>query len=133
MSQNNLGAAYSDRIQEKSENIEQAIACYESALIVYTPTAFPLECLNSSRSLGNIAFTAGFWESAIEGYEQAMTAVEYSRSWATSDDIRQQMVAESIDVYEKAIQAAVNNNQLEKAIEYCDRTLSAVSRFNAQQ
>ena len=49
-------------------------------------------------------------------------AVEKSRSWATSDDIRQQILAESIGVYEKAIQASVNSNQLEKAIEYCDRT-----------
>jgi len=123
--QNNLGIAYSDKIQgEKAQNIERAIACYESALIVYTPTAFPLECLKSSRSLGNTAFTAGFWEIAIKGYEQAMTAVEYSRSWATSDDRRQQMVAESIRVYENAIQACVNSGQLEKAIEYCDRTRS---------
>ncbi|MEG4582773.1 CHAT domain-containing protein [Microcoleus sp. MON1_C5] len=123
MTQNNLGAAYRDRIEGvRAANIESAIACYRLALKVYTPTAFPLECLASSRSLGNTAFTAGFWEIAIEGYEQAMTAVEYSRSWATSDDRRQQMVAESIDVYEKAIQACVNSNQLEKAIEYCDRT-----------
>ncbi|MEG4210946.1 CHAT domain-containing tetratricopeptide repeat protein [Microcoleus sp. S13_B4] len=123
MSQNNLGLAYSNMIQgEKIQNIKRALACYESALIVYTPTAFPLECLNSSRGLGNTAFTAGLWEIAIEAYEQAMTAVEYSRSWATSDDIRQQILAESIDVYEKAIQACVNSNQLEKAIEYCDRT-----------
>jgi len=123
--QNNLGTAYSDRIEGvRAANIESAIACYRSALEVYTPTAFPLECLTASRNLGNTAFTAGFWEIGIEGYEQAMTAVEYSRSWATSDDRRQQMVAESIDVYENAIQACVNSGQLEKAIEYCDRTRS---------
>ncbi|MEG4077395.1 MULTISPECIES: CHAT domain-containing tetratricopeptide repeat protein [unclassified Microcoleus] len=121
--QNNLGNAYSDRIEGvRAANIEEAIACYRSALEVYTPTAFPLDCLQSGRNLGNTAFTAGFWEIAIEGYEQAMTAVEKSRSWATSDDIRQQILAESIGVYEKAIQACVNSNQLEKAIEYCDRT-----------
>ena len=125
MTQNNLGNAYRDRIEGvRAANIEWAIACYESALIVYTPTAFPLECLTASRSLGNIAFTAGFWETAIEGYEQAMTAVEYTRSWATSDDRRQQIVAESIHVYENAIQACVNSGKLEKAIEYCDRTRS---------
>ncbi|MEG4630764.1 CHAT domain-containing protein, partial [Microcoleus sp. AR_TQ3_B6] len=91
---------------------------------VYTPTAFPLHCLQSGRNLGNTAFTAGFWDIAIEGYEQAMTAVEKSRSWATSDARRQQMIAESIDVYENAIQACVNSGKLEKAIEYCDRTRS---------
>ncbi|MEG4817540.1 CHAT domain-containing protein [Microcoleus sp. K5-D4] len=78
--------------------------------------------MQSGRNLGNTAFTAGFWDIAREGFEKAIQAVEKSRSWATSDDIRQQILAESIDVYEKAIQACVNSNQLEKAIEYCDRT-----------
>ena len=116
-----FGVAYSDRIV-KAKNIEEAIACYRLVLEILTPTAFPLDCLQSGRNLGNIAFTAGFWDIALEGFEKAIQAVEKSRSWATSDDIRQQILAESIDVYEKAIQACVNSNQLEKAIEYCDRT-----------
>jgi len=120
---NNLGAAYSKRIEGlRAANIEVAIACYREALIVYTPAAFPLKCLTTGRNLGDTAFTAGFWDIALEGFDTAIQAVEKSRSWATSDDMRQQMIAESIGVYEKAIQAAVNNNQLEKAIEYCDRT-----------
>ena len=123
MTQNNFGAAYSDRIEGvRAANIEEAIACYREALKVYTPAAFPLNCLQSGRNLGDTAFTAGFWDIALEGFEKAIQAVEKSRSWATSDDIRQKMIAKSIGVYEKAIQAAVNNNQLEKAIEYCDRT-----------
>ncbi|WP_377478846.1 MAG: CHAT domain-containing protein [Microcoleus anatoxicus] len=123
MTQNNLGNAYSDRIEGlRAGNIEEAIACYREALEIYTPIAFPLNCLITGRNLGNTAFTAGFWDIALEGFEKAIQAVEKSRSWATSDEIRQQMIAESIGVYEKAIQAAVNNNQLEKAIEYCDRT-----------
>jgi CHAT domain-containing protein/TPR repeat protein len=121
--QNNLGIAYSDRIKGvRAANIEEAIACFRLALEIRTPTAFPLDCLQSGRNLGNTAFTAGFWDIALEGFEKAIQAVEKSRSWATSDDIRQQILAESIGVYEKAIQACVNNNQLEKAIEYCDRT-----------
>jgi CHAT domain-containing protein len=121
--QNNLGTAYSDRIEGvRAANIELAISCFRLALELHTPTAFPLDCLQSGRNLGNTAFTAGFWDIALEGFEKAIQAVEKSRSWATSDDIRQQMIAESIGVYERAIQAAINNNQLEKAIEYCDRT-----------
>ncbi|MEZ2228098.1 MAG: CHAT domain-containing protein [Microcoleus sp.] len=121
--QNNLGEAYRNRIEGvRAANIEEAIACFRLALEISTPTAFPLDCLQSGRNLGNTAFTAGFWDIALEGFEKAIQAVEKSRSWATSDDIRQQILAKSIGVYEKAIQAAVNNNQLEKAIEYCDRT-----------
>ncbi len=123
MTQNNLAVAYRNRIAGvRAQNIEKAIACYRLALEIRTPTAFPLNCLTTGRSLGNTAFTAGFWDIALEGFEKAIQAVEKSRSWATSDDIRQQIIAKSIGVYEKAIQAAVNNNQLEKAIEYCDRT-----------
>ena len=123
ITQNNLAAAYSDRIEGvRAENIEKAISYYRLALEIRTPTAFPLYCLQSGSNLGNTAFTAGFWDIALEGFEKAIQAVEKSRSWATSDNIRQQMIAESIGVYEKAIQAAVNNNQLKKAIEYCDRT-----------
>jgi len=118
-----LGNAYRDRIEGvRAKNIEEAIACFRLALEIRTPTAFPLDCLQSGRNLGNTAFTAGFWDIALEGFDKAIQAVEKSRSWATSDDIRQQILAESIDVYEKAIQACVNSNQLEKAIEYCDRT-----------
>ena len=40
--QNNLGAAYSNRIEGvKAANIELAIACYREALIVYTPKDYP--------------------------------------------------------------------------------------------
>ncbi|WP_293332544.1 CHAT domain-containing protein [Microcoleus sp. CAWBG58] len=121
--QNNLGTAYRDRIEGvKATNIEDAIYCFRLALEISTPVAYSFNCLKTARNLGNTAFSAGFWDIALEGFDQAIQAVEKSRSWATSDDIRQQMIAESIGVYEKAIQAAVNNNQLEKAIEYCDRT-----------
>ena len=123
ITQNNLGTAYRDRIEGvKATNIEDAIYCFRLALEISTPVAYSFNCLKTARNLGDTAFTAGFWDIALEGFEKAIQAVEKSRSWATSDDIRQQIIAESIGVYEKAIQAAVNNNQLEKAIEYCDRT-----------
>ncbi|MEG4089508.1 CHAT domain-containing protein [Microcoleus sp. Pol12B4] len=123
MTQHNLGLTYSERREGvRATNIEEAISYFRLALEIRTPTAFPLDCLQSGRNLGNTAFTAGFWDIALEGFEKAIQAVEKSRSWATSDDIRQQILAESIGVYEKAIQACVNSNQLEKAIEYCDRT-----------
>ena len=52
MSQNNLGTAYNDRIQgEKAQNIEQAIACYESALIVLTREQFPQQWAMTQNNL----------------------------------------------------------------------------------
>ncbi len=48
--QNNLGAAYSDRIKEdKAENLELAITAYNCALEVYTREAFPVEWASDSK------------------------------------------------------------------------------------
>ena len=123
--QNNLGAAYKDRIAgERSEKRERAIICYHDALEVYTPTAFPLDCLRTGRNLGNIAFTAGLWETAIEGYALAIEAVEKSRASATTEERRQEILEESIGVFGKMVQACVNTGQLHKALEYVERSRS---------
>ena len=123
--QNNLGTAYSDRIAgDRSENIERAIACYHDALKVYTPEAFPLECLKIGSNLGKTAFTAGFWETAIAGYAQAIEAVEKSRAWATTEERRQEILKESIGIFKDMVQAYVNTGQLDKALEYVERSRS---------
>jgi CHAT domain-containing protein/tetratricopeptide (TPR) repeat protein len=123
--QNNLGIAYSNRIKgDKAENLEQAIACWRSALEIYTPTAFSIDCLRTGRILGNAAFTAGKWEIAIEGYKQAIDAVEESRTQAMSDDRRQEIIAEAVGVYSNIVQAYINLGQINKAIEYADRSRS---------
>ncbi|MEG3983462.1 tetratricopeptide repeat protein, partial [Microcoleus sp. T3B2] len=51
--QNNLGAAYSDRIEGvRAANIELAIACYREALIVYTPENYPEKWAGTQNNLG---------------------------------------------------------------------------------
>lgn len=123
--QNNLGFAYGEKITgNQVQNIDRAIRCFRLALEFRTPTTLPLGCLQSGRNLGNLAFKEGLWEIAIEGYEVAINAVEKSRSWSTTDASRQQILAESIDVYQNIIQAYINNGNLEKAIEYADRSRS---------
>ena len=123
--QNNLGIAYSERIAgERSENIERAIASYNDALKVRTPTAFPLDCLGTGRNLGDIAFTAGLWETAIAGYALAIEAVEKSRASATTEERRQEILEESIGVFEKMVQSCVNTGQFDKALEYVERSRS---------
>ncbi|GAB4208756.1 MAG: hypothetical protein Fur006_67950 [Coleofasciculaceae cyanobacterium] len=117
--QNNLGHIYYDWGQ-----INEAIECLQSALKVYIPTTFPIECLKSGRTLGTAAFTTGRWDEAIKGYSVAIEAVETSRSWITSESRRQEILAEGIDVYENMVQACINAGQLEKAIEYAERSRS---------
>ncbi|NEQ76788.1 MAG: CHAT domain-containing protein [Okeania sp. SIO2C9] len=123
--QNNLGFAYSERIRgDRAENLENAIAAYLLALEVYTPEADPIECLRTSNNLGSLHFKQGNWRPAIAAYEKAITAVELSRSWSKDDDRRQEIVRESIDVYQHIVQACVNSNQIEKALEYLERSRS---------
>jgi CHAT domain-containing protein len=119
MTQMNLGNAYLWR-----ECIDEAIACYQSALKVFTPAAFPVECLNTGRNFSHLAFAVGRWAEAIQGYGAAIEAVETSRTWATSESRRQEILAQAIDVYKNMVQACINDGQLEKAIETVERSRS---------
>jgi len=120
--QNNLGAAYRNRIRgEKAENVEKAIAAYTAALEVYKPHLLPLECLTTANNLGNLAMERGNWQLAIHACELAMTAVEKSRSWATTDDSRQDILNQAVGVYENAIQAYINIGNIGKALETAER------------
>jgi CHAT domain-containing protein/tetratricopeptide (TPR) repeat protein len=119
MTQRNLGNVYLNL----KRNFE-AISCYRSAMKVFTPTAFPVDCLKAGATLGNVSFVAGDWQLAIEGYGIAIEAVETSRTWATSEFRRQEILADAIDIYANIVQAYINNKQLDKALEYVERSRS---------
>ncbi|WP_083305492.1 CHAT domain-containing protein [Moorena producens] len=121
--QNHLGFAYCVRIKgEKADNIEQAIAHSRNALEIYTPANFPLHCLQTASNLGNVALENNNWQLAIEGYALAIQAVEQSRSWAIDEERRQQILADSIYVYGNIVQACLNLGEIEKAVEYTERS-----------
>ena len=53
--QNNMGAAYCERIRgERAENLEAAILCYEAALKEYTRETFPQQWASIHNNLGNV-------------------------------------------------------------------------------
>jgi CHAT domain-containing protein len=123
--QNNLGLAYYGRIKgQKADNIELAIATFQKALQIYTPNKFPGDCFRAGQNLGNLAFETGNWHLAIKGYKVAIEAVEQSRNWANTDKRRQEILKEAIGVYQDMVQACINNGQLDKALEYSDRSRS---------
>ncbi|KKJ01667.1 CHAT domain-containing protein [Prochlorothrix hollandica] len=131
--QNNLAIAYKNRIRgDRADNLKRAIAGYRAALTLRTPTTTPLDCLQTGRNLGNLGFQEGSqqmgdktgWELALEGYQVAMEAVEQSRAWATSEQRRQEVVRESIGVYENLIQAAINLGNLPLALQTVERSRS---------
>jgi len=113
----NLATAYSDLGQ-----VDEAIAYFRSSLEIFQPTAFPIRRLQAGRDFGKTAFNAGKWEEAIEGYKAAIEAVETSCSWASSNQRRQEILEEAMDVYTQIVQACFNNHQPELAIEYVERS-----------
>jgi CHAT domain-containing protein len=125
ITQNNLAIAYLDRIEGKrEENLEIAIACYRNALSIRQPQSSPLDCLQTARQLGNLGYKEGNWNIAIEGYSLAIEAIEITRSWAKTDQRRQEILAESLDVYRNMVQVCINAGELEKAIETVERSRS---------
>jgi tetratricopeptide (TPR) repeat protein len=117
MIQNNLALTYYEQGQ-----IELAIACFRAALEICTPSTFPYDCLQYGGNLGDKAFAAGFWIEAIEGYRVAIEVIEQIRAFASTEARRQEILQEYIDLYENIVQACINTNQLDKAVEYVERS-----------
>ncbi len=123
----NLGNAYLTQARLGKEpvvKLERAIANYREALVIVTPEVSAADCLKTGRNLGDIGFQQGWWDIALEGYTVAVEAVEQSRAWATSEVLRQEIVRESIGVYENLIQAAVNQGDLSLALRTVERSRS---------
>jgi CHAT domain-containing protein len=122
---NNLGIAYGNQADKVGENVaenrRQAANCYREALQFFRPQILPVECLKAARALGNLGFRQGDWHLALEGYRDAMEAIEYSRTQRLSNAERQEVVAKSIYVYENAIQAAINRQEITTALEIAER------------
>jgi CHAT domain-containing protein/tetratricopeptide (TPR) repeat protein len=130
--QNNLGFIFQERIYgNKDRNINKAIEYYNNSLQIYTSTAFPLECLKTSNNLGSLAFKNKDWQLAIDSYTRAITVVQLTRSWALTDERRQQILEESIGIYHNLVQAYLNTNQLQKAWETVEssKTRNLVESF----
>ncbi|MBW4502820.1 MAG: CHAT domain-containing protein [Scytonema hyalinum WJT4-NPBG1] len=110
--QGNLANVY-----EELGDIETALQHSKLALEVYTPKSFPVKCLLVGRNLGDCAFANQKWEVAVQGYQQAIGAIENSREWANNDTTRKDIMENTIYVYAKMIQACLNIGDLVKAIE----------------
>jgi CHAT domain-containing protein len=115
--QNNLGTAYSEMWQPTL-----AIECFRSALEIYEPATFPVNCFATGRNFGFTAYKFGDWDKAIEGYGTAIEATEQSRDWASRDSRKAEILSVAIDVYTGIVQAYINIDQPDKAIEYAERS-----------
>jgi CHAT domain-containing protein len=76
MTQNNLGAAYRNRIRgDRAENLEKAIAAYQAALKVYTREAFPQDWAMTQNNLG-AAYSDRIRGDRAENLEKAIAAYQ---------------------------------------------------------
>jgi len=115
--QQNLGCAYN-----KVGQIFEAIKYLWRALEIFKPTDYPLACLKTSGTLGNILFHAKRWHEAIEVYRIAIEAVQQRRNWATTYPNRQEIMEEVIEVYFNMVRSFVKTNQIQQALEYVERS-----------
>ncbi|PSB00594.1 CHAT domain-containing protein [Merismopedia glauca] len=123
--QNNLANAYANRIRgDQAKNLERAIESYQNALRIRTPLSLPLECLQTAGNLGNLSFAKGNWQFAIESYSLAIEALQLIRIASLNDERRQEIVAESFQIYENIILAYIKSSNYEKALEYVERSRS---------
>jgi tetratricopeptide (TPR) repeat protein len=121
--QNNLALAYSDRIRgDKAENLEMAITSYQNALTIRTKESDPLNCLQTARNLGILHYNEEQWQPATEAYHIAIEAVENARLEALNPQSRQEVLSNGIGVFHRIVQAYLNLNQPEKALEYIERS-----------
>ncbi len=119
IAQNHLSLVYLDRGQ-----LDQAIECFRAALEILTPTASPLMYRMTGENIGNIAFLAQQWSEAVEAYGVAIEAVETIRAKMTFESWRHKILEGAIDIYQKMVQACINAGQLDKALEYVERSRS---------
>ncbi|MGK7956821.1 MAG: hypothetical protein AB4063_16460, partial [Crocosphaera sp.] len=121
--QNNLGWAYSYLIEEnKAQNLDIAISAYQQALEIRTKEDFPQECLGTARNLGNLHYDQKQWQPATKAYNTAIEALENYRLEAFNPQSRQEVLSNAIDVFHRIVQAYLNLNQPEKALEYIERS-----------
>ena len=80
--------------------------------------------MQTGRNKGNLGYQLENWQIAIEGYEKAISAVEQSREWATSQQGKRETIEQALDVYENMVLACIKANKLDKAIETVERSKS---------
>jgi CHAT domain-containing protein len=122
---NNLGNAYLTQAQlgqEPEVSRKAAVTTYQEALQFLDPQLLPSDCLRTGTNLGNLAFSQGWWDLAIAGYLPAIAAVQQTRTWATTDQAKQEIQEKAIQAYVNLIQAYINTQQFAKALEVVERS-----------
>ncbi|MEG5025784.1 CHAT domain-containing protein, partial [Microcoleus sp. AT8-A3] len=125
----------SDRIREdKAENLEKAIACYELALEVYTSAAFPQQWAMTQNNLA-IAYKDRIREDKAENLEKAIACYDLALEVRTRADFPQDWAQTQNNLaiaYRNRIREDKAEN-IEKAIACYDLALEVYTRADFPQ
>ena len=121
-----MGTSYNSLafVHQHSNKIPEAFAAWRAGLAACPPNRFPVEALDIGSRLGDAAFDIKDWQTAIEGYEAAITAVETSCTFAASNQEKQKRRTAQIGVYEKLVQACINSGDIGRALASVERSKS---------
>jgi len=114
--QNHLGVAYQDLKQH-----QQARNHYQASLEIATPEGMPTICLNAGQNYGHLEFQENNWSAAIAPYQKAIEAAEILRVRSLTDNRRQKVMIDAIEIYANTIQCHINLQQYDLALEYTER------------
>ncbi len=117
MTQNNIASLY--RSQGK---INEAIKCWKAALEICKLHGDPTDWLTVGMTYGSQSWHWEKWSEAIEGLSLVVDSRELDRAWSNIDIRRQQIIADSILLYEMVITACIKDGQNKKAIEFVERS-----------
>jgi tetratricopeptide (TPR) repeat protein len=97
---NDLGNAYLNLpTGDRGENLGRAIECYQEALLVYTPEAWPERARDISRRLGTAHFSARDWPAAHAAFGQARQLTEQFYLDALLPEVREREAGANARMY----------------------------------
>jgi tetratricopeptide (TPR) repeat protein len=109
------------QIYQQLRQTDTAIQALQDCLKIATPKALPTECLAAGSHLGDLGLSTYNWQLALEGYEQAIQAIEHICTGISPIEIRSEIAKESSEIYAKQVQACITLKQYEKAVEFVER------------
>ncbi|WP_293018331.1 CHAT domain-containing tetratricopeptide repeat protein [Moorena sp. SIO3I8] len=127
MTQNNLGIAYRNRIKgQKAQNLENAIACFQSALAVYTREAFPENWASTQNNLGLAYQDAQNFPEAYKAFDAAIKTVESLRDEIISGSGVEEHKTKLAEKYNRSyrgmVEVCLELTNITEAIEYVERS-----------
>ncbi|MFM6039612.1 MAG: CHAT domain-containing protein [Sphaerospermopsis kisseleviana] len=122
--QNNLAAAYSDRIRgDKAQNLENAIKAYTAALEVYTRHDFPENNAETLLNLGIAYQDSQKLNLAYDTFTQAIVTVENIRGEIISGEESKRKQAEKWNqLYRRMVEVCLDLGRETEAISYIERS-----------